>query len=86
MEQNIIKVNRSIKNSGSIISQDKGLLDFLAPLTKVDQPLMKNVFTSLAKDVLVPLRLTAAASATDPTIQKNVFGSGMSTLIITSQK
>ena len=47
---------------------------------------MKNVITSLAKDVLVPLGLTAVASATDQAIQKNVFGSGMTTLIITSQK
>ena len=36
-------------------------------------PLMKNVLTPLAKSVLLPLRLAAAASATDAAIQKNIF-------------
>ena len=38
-------------------------------------PLMKNVLTPLAKSVLVILGLTAA-SATDASIQKEIFGSG----------
>ena len=33
---------------------------------------MQNVFKALAKCVLLPLRLTAAASATDVAIQKNI--------------
>ena len=37
---------------------------------------MKNVLTPLTKSVLVPLELTAAASATDAAIQKKNFGSG----------
>ena len=37
---------------------------------------MKNVFTPLAKSILVPLGLTAAASATDVAIQNKIFGSG----------
>ena len=40
---------------------------------------MKNVLKTLAKSVLIPLGLTAAASATDAAIQKKVFGSGMAT-------
>ena len=47
----------------SAIQNDKssGFLDrILRPLMKVGLPLMKNVLTSLAKTVLVPLRLTAA--------------------------
>ena len=46
---------------------------------------MKNVLASLAKSVLVPLRLTAGASATDAAIQKNIFGSG-TTLIISDEE
>ena len=38
---------------------------------------MKNVLTPLAKSVLILLVLTAAASATDPAIQKKRFGSAI---------
>ena len=37
---------------------------------------MKNVIKPLAKTVLIPLGLTAAASAADPGIHKKVLGSG----------
>ena len=37
---------------------------------------MKNVIKPLAKNVLIPLGLTAAASAADAGIHKNVLGSG----------
>ena len=47
---------------------------------------MKNVLIPLAKSILVPLGLTAAASATDAVIQRNVFGSGMTTLIISNEE
>ena len=36
-------------------------------------PLMKSVFRPLAKSVLVPLGLTAAASVTDAAIQKKIL-------------
>ena len=49
---------------------------------KVDLPLMKNELTPLTKNVLTPLELTAAASATDATIQKKIHGLTMTTLII----
>ena len=45
---------------------------------------MKNVFKALTKSVLIPLGLTAAASATDVAIQKKIFGYGMTTLIISN--
>ena len=35
---------------------------------------MKNVVKRLAKSVLIPLGLTASASATDAAIHKNMFG------------
>ena len=37
---------------------------------------MKNVIKPLAKSVLIPLGLTAAASAADAGIQKKILGSG----------
>ena len=40
----------------------------------------------LAKIVLILLGLTAAASATDATIYKNMFGSDMTTLIISNEE
>ena len=40
----------------------------LGPLPKIGLPLMKNVLKPLAKSVLIPLGLTAAALATDPSI------------------
>ena len=42
---------------------------------------MKNILKPLAKSVLIPLGLTAGASATDPTIHKKMFGSGFTTII-----
>ena len=42
----------------------------------VGLPLMKNAFTPLTKSILIPLGLTAAATATDAAIQKKIFASG----------
>ena len=47
---------------------------------------MKNVVTPLAKSVLIPLRLTAAASAADAGIHKKILGSGNHTTLIISNK
>ena len=43
---------------------------FIGPLLKTGLPLMKNVIQRLPKIVLISLRLTAAASATDERIHK----------------
>ena len=51
------------------ISQKGGLLYILGPWMKVGLPLMKNVLTQLVKNVLLLLRVIAAASPTDTTIQ-----------------
>ena len=48
--------------------------------------LIGNVLKPLAKSVLIPLGLTAAASATDAAIHKKMFGSGMTTLIISTEE
>ena len=56
----------------------------LGPLLKTGLPLIKNVIKSLAKNVLIPLGLTAAASAADAGIHKKVLGSGDNTTLIIS--
>ena len=58
----------------------------LGPLLKTGLPLMKNVIKSLAKNVLIPSGLTAAVSAADAGIHKEVFGSGTTTLMITNDE
>ena len=40
---------------------------------------MKNLRKPLAKIILIPLRLAAAASATDAAIHQKMFGSGITT-------
>ena len=72
--------NRGILLKGTarkIISQEGGFLNFVRPLMAAGLPLMRNVLTPLAKIVVIPLGLTAAASATDTAIQKKNVGSGM---------
>ena len=46
---------------------------------------MKNVLKPLDKSVLIPLGL-AAAAAIDAAIQKKIFGSGMTTLLISNEE
>ena len=46
--------------------------------------LMKRVLTPLVKNVLLPLGLTAAPSATDAAIQKKILGSSVTTLIFSN--
>ena len=57
----------------------------LGPLLKTGLPLMKIVLKPLAKNVLFPLGLTAAASATYEAIQ-NRIGSGINALIISNEE
>ena len=52
----------------------------------VSDPLIKNVLKPSAKSVLITLRLTAGASATDAAIQKKIFGSVITTLIISMEE
>ena len=58
----------------------------LGPLSKTGSTLMKSVITPLAKSVLIPLGLTAAASAADAGIHKKILGSGNNTTLIISNK
>ena len=62
------------------------LTRLLGPLLKTRLPLIKNVIKSLAKSVLIPLGITAAASASDAGINKKILGPGNTTLIISNNE
>ena len=49
-------------------------------------PLMKNVHTPLAKNVLLPFGLSAGISAADAAIQKKLYGSRTTVLIISNEE
>ena len=69
------------------LNQSGGFLHkLLGPLSKTGLPLIKNVIKPLAKKVLIPLGLTAAASAADAGIHKKILGSGNTTLIISNEE
>ena len=73
----VSKINKAFENGWSAniklsktqlhkIGWSEGYLSkILGPLLKNKLPLIKNVFIPLAKSVLLPLELTAVASATD---------------------
>ena len=65
------------------IIQSGGFLESL--LSKLAGPLMK-IAVPLAKNVLTPLGITAAASTLDAGIQKKIHGSGTTTLIISNEE
>ena len=67
----------------SKIIQSGGFLESL--LSKLAGPLMK-VAIPLAKNVLAPFGITAAASAIDAGIQKKIHCSGTTNLIISSKE
>ena len=67
----------------SKILQSGGFLGSL--LSKLSGPLMK-IAVPLAKNILAPLGITAAASAIDAGIQKKIHGSGTTTLIISNEE
>ena len=67
----------------SKIIQSGGFLGSL--LSKLVGPLMK-VAVPLAKNVLAPLGITAAASALDAGIQEKIHGSGTATWIISNKE
>ena len=80
------------KTQLSKMIQSGGFLGrLLGPLLKTGLPLIQNVIKPLARSVLIPLGLTAAASATDAGIHKKILGSGhnhpsSTTLIISNDE
>ena len=71
------------KTQISKINQSGGFLGSL--LSKIVGPLMK-VAVALSKNILAPLRITAAALAVDAGIQKKIHGSSTTTLIISNEE
>ena len=49
-------------------------------------PLIGNLIKPLTKSVVIPLRLTGAASATDAAIHKKMFGLGINSFIISNEE
>ena len=76
------------KTQLSKMMQLQGSLDrLLGPLLKTGLPLIKNVIKPLAKSVVIPLGLTAAASAENAGIHQKILGSGnRRTLIISNDE
>ena len=64
-------LSADIKTHLSKMTQSGGFLGrLLGPLLKTGLPLIKNIVKRLAKSVLIPLGLTAAASVADAGIHK----------------
>ena len=83
IENNMSTNMKLSKAQISKVIQSGGFLVSL--LSKIAGPLMK-VAVPLAKNILAPLGVTAAASAIDGTIQKKIHGPGARTLIISSEE
>ena len=83
IENNMSTDKKLSKAQISKIIQSGGFLGSL--LSKIAGPLMK-VSVPLAKNILAPLGITAAASAIDGAIQKKIHGSGTTTLIISNEE
>ena len=74
IENNMSTDIKLCKAQISRIIQSGGFLSKpLGPLLKTGLPLIKNVIKPLAKSVLIPLGLTAAASAADAGIKRNTW-------------
>ena len=89
-----MKVIKSLENRGIVIkgtttkitSQEGRFPNFLRPLMTAGLPLMRSVLTPLAKSVLNPLGWSARMSAADTAIQKKIYESGATALIITNEE
>ena len=77
--KDIMEVIRSLENRGILLKGTATKIN----IQKGGQ--LNKCFTINEKCVLVPLGLTAAASAIDTTIQKKIFGLGMTTLIFANE-
>ena len=84
-----IDIKLSKTQLSKMIQSGGFLRRLLGPLLKTGLPLMKSVIKPLAKSVLIPLGLTAAASTADAGIHKKILVSGHNnhtTLIISNDE
>ena len=65
-----------MKGTTRKISQKGGLLNVLAPVTKVALTVIKIVLRPLPTSALVPLGIATAAPVTDSTIKKKILDQG----------
>ena len=80
--KDIIKVTRTLENRRILLKETTGkkhyprrrIIRLFGQLMKFGLQLMKNVFTPLAKKVLMSLGLMEAVAGTDAAISKKVFG------------
>ena len=63
-----------------------GILNFLRPLMTPGLSIMKSVLTPLAESVLMPIGLIATMSAKNAAIQKKIYGSDTTALIISNEE
>ena len=75
--------NLQVSKLKTVVKNNEGTT--LALLEKLAGTLMK-VAVPLGKNMLAPLRLTAAMSAIDGAIQKKIHGSGTTTLVISNEE
>ena len=69
------------------IGQSGGFLgNILGPFLNPGLPAIGNALKRSAESVLLPLGLTAVASATEAGIQKKMFGTSFGTLIISNEE
>ena len=94
MKKDIMKVIKTLENrrillkgtTRKITSQEGGLLNFLRSLMIAGLPLMKSVLTPPAKSGLLSLGLSARMSAANTAIQKKIYGSGTTAVVISNEE
>ena len=92
--KDIIKVIKALRNreillkwtNRKITRQEERFFNLLRPLMTAGLSLMKNVLLLLAKNVLLLFRLSAGKSAADAAIQKKIYGSWNTALIISNEE
>ena len=83
------KLRKAFANNSSAnikLSKTQFFDRLLGPLVEIGLLLIGKVLKLLAKDVLIPLWLTAAKPATDAVIHKKIYGSGATILIISNEE
>ena len=77
-----VHIKLSKTQLSKMIQSGRFLCKLLSPLLKTRLPLIKTVIKPVAKNVLIPLVLAAAASAADVGIHKKILGVGNTTTLI----
>ena len=83
------KLRKAFANNSSAnikLSKTQFFNRLLGPLVEIGLLLIGKALKLLAKDVLIPLWLTAAKPATDAVIHKKIYGSGATILIISNEE